>query len=180
MAFVYFGYFLAHLSLLYALIEERAQTPLEGTPGPDRYGYLFYMLYGTATADLIGWLAGRWGGRHLLAPRISPDLTRERALATLAWALFWCFALGWKLPQEQFSWVAMLWSAVLFGIMGPLGDLAMRYILRDLGLKPLAEGTDFIPYLALGHLNRLIFVAPLFFRVVHWFDRDLMKLPGAS
>ncbi len=64
----------------------------------------------------------------------------------------------------------MLLSTVLFGIVGPLGDLAMRYILRDLGLKVPLEGTDFIPYLALGHLNRLIFVAPLFFRLVHWFD----------
>jgi phosphatidate cytidylyltransferase len=180
MAFVYFGYFLAHLSLLYARIEVRATAPTEGTPIPDRYGYLFFMLYGTATADLIGWLAGRWVGRQPLAPRISPDLTRERALATLAWAFVWSLALGWKLPQPQFPWIAMLWSVLLFGIMGPLGDLAMRYILRDLGLKPLAEGTDFIPYLALGHLNRLIFVAPLFFRLVHWFDSDLMKPPGTS
>src|SRR5262249_39074439 len=41
MAFVYFGYFLAHLSLLASI------------PDPERvYPYLYFVLYGTATADL--------------------------------------------------------------------------------------------------------------------------------
>jgi predicted CDP-diglyceride synthetase/phosphatidate cytidylyltransferase len=87
----------------------------------------------------------------------------------------WSFTLGWSLPQPQFSWVAMLLSAILFGILGPLGELMMRYILHDLGLKAPVEGSDVIPYLALGHLHRLIFVAPLFLRLVHWFDPALFR-----
>src|SRR5262249_17209088 len=64
MAFVYFGFFLAHLSLL------------ASTPDPNRvYAYLFFLLYGTATADFAGWLAGRYFGRHPLAAHISPDWT---------------------------------------------------------------------------------------------------------
>jgi phosphatidate cytidylyltransferase len=175
MAFVYFGYFLAHLSLLYAVIENKAA--LIGSDEPARadglFGYVFFMLYGTATADLAGWLVGRWFGRHPLAPRIASDSTWERAVASLVWAFLWSFTLGWTLPQPQFSWIAMLLCTVLFGMMGPLGDLVMRYILRDLGLKTPAEGTDLIPYMVLGHLHRLIFVAPLFLRLVHWFDPGL-------
>jgi len=53
----------------------------------------------------------------------------------------------------------------------------MHYILRDLGLKPPAG--DYVPFVALGHLHRLIFVAPLFFRVVHWFVPNLLQ-PIAS
>jgi phosphatidate cytidylyltransferase len=158
MAFVYFGYFLAHLSLL------------AGAPAPAVYGYLLFMLYGTATADLAGWLAGRWIGRRPVAGHISPELTWEGAAAGLAWAVVWSATLGWwTFPRQPFLWIALPVSAVLFGIMGPLGELVMRYILRDLGLKVRLESpAGFAPYVALGHLHRLIFVAPLFFRLVHY------------
>jgi phosphatidate cytidylyltransferase len=179
MAFVYFGYFLAHLSLLCAVTEDAvlgAKVTLAYSGDP--YGYLFFLFYGTASADLAGRLVGRRLGGHPLAPRISGDMTWERAAASLAWGFLWSFTLGWTLPQPQFSWLAMLLSGVLFGILAPLGDLVMRYILRDLGLKGPVEGSDAIPYLALGHLNRLIFVAPLFVRLVHWFDPHLFRPLG--
>jgi phosphatidate cytidylyltransferase len=161
MAFVYFGYFLAHLSLL------------AGGRPPEVYGYLFFLLFGTATTELAGWLAGRRWGRHPVAPRISTEITWESASVALVWALLWSFSLGWTLPQREFGPVAMLLSTVLFGMLGPLGDLVMRYIWRDLGLKAQEEGTPVVPYLALNHLNRLIFVAPLFFRLVHFVDPEL-------
>lgn len=181
MGFVYFGYFLAHLSLL-ASIQD-----------PNRvYALLPFMLYGTATSALAGRLAARFLGAHPLLPHqavhgkatggaegesrsdrvLAPDLTREGVLASLAWAGIWCFGLGWLLPE--FPWPAMLLSAVVFGIMGPLGELVMRYILRDLGLRPAAESQVLLPQLALSHLNRLIFVAPLFFRLIHWFDPKVL------
>jgi phosphatidate cytidylyltransferase len=166
MAFVYFGFFLAHLSLL------------GSTPDPERvYAYLFFLLYGTATADFTGWLAGRYLGKHPLAAHISPDWTVERAAATLAWAALWSFGVGWWLPSP-FPWQAMLLATVLFGILGPLGELVMHYILRDLGLKPSA--TNYVPLFALGHVHRLIFVAPLFFRLVHWFEPKLLQLVSPS
>jgi phosphatidate cytidylyltransferase len=162
MAFVYFGYFLAHLSLLASIPDSHRVYP-----------YLYFVLYGTATADLAGLLAGRWFGRRHLLPRISPDLTRVGAAVSLAWAAVWSFGLGMLLPD--FPWPAMLLATALFGIMGPLGELVMRYILRDLGLRPPAETAGLVPYLALGHLNRLIFVAPLFFRLIHWFNPGVLQ-----
>lgn len=161
MAFVYFGFFLAHLSLLGAASVAAV------------YDYLLLLLYGTATADLAGWLAGRWLGRHPIAVRISSTITWESAGASLAWAALWSFTLGWTLPP--FSEMALLLATLILGIMGPLGDLVMRYIMRDLGLKPLPDSGDHAPYLALGHLYRLIFVAPLFFRLVHWFDPNVVQ-----
>src|SRR5207248_1201655 len=83
MAFVYFGYFLAHLSLL------------AGLPAPQVYAYLFFVLYGTATTDLASWLVGRWVGRHPVAFHIRADLTWEGLAASLAWAWLWSFLLGW-------------------------------------------------------------------------------------
>jgi phosphatidate cytidylyltransferase len=151
MAFVYFGYFLAHLSLLADL-------------GPaEVYGYVFFLIFGSLTTGLVLMLAGRWFGRHPVAPRISADVTWEGALAALGWALAWSFGLGWTLPH--FGIVARLITGLLFGVLGLLGDLVMRYILHDLSQKERNEGYD-IPLLALNHLYRLIFVAPLFFRLV--------------
>jgi phosphatidate cytidylyltransferase len=160
MAFVYFGYFLAHLSLL------------AGARVSAVYGLIFFLLFGTATAALAEGFVDRSWGRHPLAPRISADITWEGTAASFLWACLWSFSLGWTLPD--FPWPAMLLSAVLFGMLGPLGDLVMRYILRDLGLKS-PEGTAAeVPFLTLNHLNRLIFVAPLFFRIVHWFDPEVL------
>jgi phosphatidate cytidylyltransferase len=165
MAFVYFGFFLAHLSLL------------AGIPRADQvYSLVFFLVFGTATAGIAGQLVDHFLGRHAVAQRISPDKTWEGAAASLLWAGLWSFTLGWTLPP--FDWVAMLLSALLFGIMGPLGELVMRYILRDLGLHAGETASVYVPYLALGQLNRLIFVAPLFFRLIHWFDPNILASSG--
>jgi phosphatidate cytidylyltransferase len=151
MAFVYFGYFLAHLSLLADL-------------GPGEvYAYVFFLIFGSLTTGLVNTLVGRWRGRHPVAPRISTEVTWEGALAALVWALLWSFGVGWTLPQ--FTLVGMLLAGVLFGVLGLLGDLVMRYVLHDLSQQVREEGLD-VPLLALNHLYRLIFVAPLFFRLV--------------
>jgi phosphatidate cytidylyltransferase len=162
MAFVYFGFFLAHLSLLASI------------PAAHKvYAYLFFMLYGTATSDLAGWAVDHGLGRRPLLARIGSEMTLEGAAAGLAWACVWSFLLGQWLPAE-FGWPAMVGATFLFGIAGPLGELVMRYILHDLGLKAPADTSEFVPFLALDHLHRLIFVAPLFFRLVHWFDPQIL------
>jgi predicted CDP-diglyceride synthetase/phosphatidate cytidylyltransferase len=164
-SFVYFGFFLAHLSLLAAI-----PTPTKSYP------YLLYLLYGTATADLVGWVVDHWLGRHRLLARIGSSITLEGALAGLAWAFVWSFLLGQGLPAE-FTWLALALAAMVFGILGPLGELVMQYILHDLGLKTSGEGPGYVPSLALGHLHRLIFVAPIFFRLLHWFDPLVLQGP---
>jgi phosphatidate cytidylyltransferase len=158
MAFVYFGYFLAHLSLFPTIHQLVSEPPRE------IYGFLFFLIFGSATSDFFGSLVDHRYGRHPIAPRISTEKTWEGALATLLWAAAWCFSLGWTF--EKFDVVALLLAAAIFGLMGPLGDLVMRYILRDLARKTQEGETTQVGYLALNHLNRLIFVAPLFFRLV--------------
>ncbi len=159
MAFVYFGYFLAHLSLL------------AGAAAPAVYGYLYFLLLGTWTAEVVGWLAGRGPGRRPLAPRISTEITWQGTVGSVLWGFVWSFGLGWTLPQ--FGWWALVLAALLFGVVGPLGDLAMRYILHDFGLKEPEARTLVVPYRALEHFQRLVFVAPFFFRLVHLVHPDL-------
>ena len=56
----------------------------------------------------------------------------------------------------------------VFSVMGGLGELVMRYVLRDLRLREGDEGSPVDPALTLSHVNRLVFIAPLFFRLVHF------------
>jgi phosphatidate cytidylyltransferase len=151
MAFVYFGYFMAHLSLLADVGRDEV------------YSYVFYLTFGSLTTGLVNLLVGRWRGRHPVAPRISTDVTWEGALTALGWAVAWACGLGWTLPH--FGPAAMLLSGVLLGVLGLLGDLVMRYVLHD--LSPNARESSFdVPSLALNHVYRLVFVAPTFFRLV--------------
>jgi phosphatidate cytidylyltransferase len=166
-AFVYFGFFLAHLTLLSTQVSPE-----------DAYRYLPFLVYGVASAGLAGWAVDRWRGRHPVAARISSSITWEGAAASLLWAAAWSFTLGWwTFPASHLLWVALLASAMLLGPVGLLGDLALRYIERDLGATSEYEGGDFAPTVALEQLHRLLFVAPLFFRLVHWFILKVLASP---
>jgi phosphatidate cytidylyltransferase len=156
MAFVYFAYFLAHLSLLAGFFAL-----------PEVVGYVFFVTFGCGVTGLASDLADRALGRHPIAPGISPEKTWEGAVVALAVAFVWSFSLGWTFTD--FGWRPMLLSAVLFGVVGPVGDLVMRYAHRGLRLEGPAAVSAVDPAAALDHVSRLIFVAPLFFRVVHVF-----------
>jgi phosphatidate cytidylyltransferase len=157
MAFVYFSYFLAHLTMLAA------------TPGGEEeiVGFLFFLLFGSALVGAAGDLADRYLGRHPLAPGIGPEKTWEGAVVSLAISFLWCFSVGWAL--ESFPWPALLLSALVLWALGILGELVMRYALRDLRLAGPASPSPVDPVLALWQLSRLIFAAPVFFRLVHFF-----------
>jgi predicted CDP-diglyceride synthetase/phosphatidate cytidylyltransferase len=154
MAFVYFGYFLAHLNLLAGLF-----------PPAEVYGYVFFLLFGAGTTALAGDLADRRRGRRPIASRISSAKTWEGAAASLLWACVWSFGLGWTCGH--FTWLTMLLCVGIFGVMGPLGDLALGFVLRDTSLHATQEPAPALSSLTLNHLNRLVFVTPLFFRAVH-------------
>jgi phosphatidate cytidylyltransferase len=167
MGFVYFGFFLAHLSLL------------AGCPDPHVSRYLLFVVYGAASAGLAGRLVHRWLGRHPMLTRISKDTSWEGAGAACGWAFLWCFTLGWwTFPGHPSAWLILLVCGVLFGPVNLLGELALRYIERDFGVKPEYEGLDFSPSLTLDHLHRLLFTAPLFFRLLHWFLPELLMPAG--
>jgi phosphatidate cytidylyltransferase len=167
MGFVYFGFFLAHLSLLAA------------SSDPHVSRYLLFVIYGAASAGLAGRLVHRWYGKHPMLTRISKDTSWEGAGAASGWAFLWCFTLGWwTFSAHDSAWIILLVSGVLFGPVNLLGELALRYIERDFGVKPQYEGVDFSPSLTLDHLHRLLFTAPLFFRLLHWFLPELLKPTG--
>jgi phosphatidate cytidylyltransferase len=144
-AFLYLGWMFGHLGLL--------------ANATNAYGYLCFLIFATEVNDVAGFTFGKIFGRHPLRSEISPRKTWEGALGALAvsMALPWLLRFSFPLfgPRQLFL------TGLIAGIGGPLGDLSLSVIKRDLGAKDWGAA---IP----GHggvldrIDSLIFVAPLF------------------
>jgi phosphatidate cytidylyltransferase len=100
---------------------------------PDGTARVLAFMLGVVASDVGGYAAGVLGGRHPMAPSISPKKTWEGfvgslVLGTLVGALAVTYLLG-GLP----------WQGVLFGaaivVTATGGDLVESLIKRDLGVK---------------------------------------------
>jgi len=115
------------------------------------------------TSDAAQYLAGKILGRHKLAPRISPNKTREGlmggALITAGVAAAAAPVLTSLTPT-----VAALLGAALCGL-GLLGDLLVSTLKRDGGVK---DSGTLLPGQGglLDRCDSLLLTAPLYFYVV--------------
>ena len=145
LAFIYLGWMFSCLG------------SLANTPNP--YGYLCYLIFATEVNDVAGFTFGKIFGRHLLRSEISPRKTWEGALGALAVSLALPWMLRFSFPFFD-RWQLLL-AGLIVGIGGPLGDLSLSLLKRELGAK---DWGAVIP----GHggvldrIDSLIFVAPLF------------------
>jgi phosphatidate cytidylyltransferase len=147
-AFLYLGWMFGHLGFL-------ANTA-------NAYGYLCYLILATEVNDVAAFICGKMFGRHPLRSEISPRKTWEGALGALAVSMVLPWLLRFSFPF--FGPWQLLLTGLIVGIGGPLGDLSLSVIKRDLGTK---DGGAAIP----GHggildrIDSLIFVAPLFIQM---------------
>jgi phosphatidate cytidylyltransferase len=150
--FVYIGWMFGHLGFL--------------ANSNNAYGYLLYLLFAVELNDVVAFICGRLFGRKKLCCAISPGKTWEGALGALAVSMVLPWVLGFSFPH--FGTVQRLLTGLIVGIGGQLGDLSISVIKRDLGIKDMGAT---IP----GHggildrLDSLIYVAPLFLRMVNYF-----------
>jgi phosphatidate cytidylyltransferase len=130
------------------------------------YGYLLYLLFAVEVNDVAAFTFGKLLGRRRLCCQVSPGKTWEGALGALAVSMALPWVLGFSFPH--FGTAQRLLAGGIVGIGGQLGDLSISVIKRDLGIKDM--GTS-IP----GHggildrIDSLIYVAPLFLRMVNHF-----------
>lgn len=105
--------------------------------GTDGKAFLVLMLAIIWTTDSCALLVGKRIGRNKLWPKISPGKTWEGSLGGVAGALVitGVFALlfGRFFPTVQdWEWAVF---AILFSIVGQVGDLAESLLKRDVGVK---------------------------------------------
>jgi phosphatidate cytidylyltransferase len=162
MGFLYFGWFLGHLSYLANL--EYALP------------YLLFLTLAVALNDVAAFTTGKLFGRRSLVSRVSPRKTWGGAIGCVIVTALVVWALRSMLPR--FGTVQILLTALIVGIGGQLGDLVISFLKRDLGVKDL--GAVFPGHGGwLDRYDSLIFVSPLFFHMIaFYFERSIKLSPG--
>jgi phosphatidate cytidylyltransferase len=150
--FVYIGWMFGHLGFL--------------ANSTHAYGYLLYLILAVELNDVAGFTFGKVFGRRKLCCQVSPAKTWEGALGALAVSMALPWVLGFSFPH--FGATQRLLTGLIVGLGAQLGDLSISVIKRDLGIKDMGAS---IP----GHggildrIDSLIYVAPLFLRMVNHF-----------
>lgn len=121
--------------------------------------WLFFTLACTFSSDTGAFFAGRYLGRHKLAPKISPGKTVEGFLGGVVLSIGVAFFMNVFL-FKSFNWVEVLGIGSICGAIGPLGDLSESLLKRSAGVK---DSGRLIP----GHgglldrVDALLFTAPV-------------------
>ena len=151
--FIYFGWMFMHLGLL-------ANTA-------NALGYLLFLVFAVEVNDVAAFTFGRVFGKRKLRAQISPNKTLAGSAGALAVSLLMPWLLWFSFPH--FSPALLVLTGLVIGIGGQLGDLVISYIKRDIGIKDM--GTTIRGHGGiLDRIDSMIFVAPIFFHTVRWFD----------
>ncbi len=130
--------------------------------------YLLFLLFSVGVTDISAFTFGRLFGRHPLRSNVSPKKTWEGSIGALCVALSLPWLLQSTFPPKTPAIVFVLIGFII-GIGAQLGDLAISAIKRDLQVK---DTGDFIK----GHgglldrIDSLIFVSPLYFHCLNYFE----------
>ena len=150
--FIYFGWMFGHLSFL-------ANSDYS-------INYLLYLIFAVEINDISAYTFGKLFGRHKLRSQISPNKTIEGSIGALFVSM--CLPWAFRATFPEFGPLQLIWTGLIVGIGGQLGDLTISVIKRDMGIKDMGS---LIP----GHggildrIDSLIFVSPLFFHMTRYF-----------
>lgn len=153
LGFIYIGWMFGHLGFL--------------ADARQAYGYVLFVLFATEVNDIAAYTFGKLLGRHPLRSNISPRKTWEGSLGAAAVSMLVPWALRFSFPH--FSASELVVTGLIVGIGGQLGDLCISVIKRDVGVKDMGAALP-------GHggvldrIDSLIFVTPLFFHMVKYFN----------
>lgn len=118
-AILYIGWFPAHLALL--------------AHHPAGYAYLLFFLIGTEFHDASAYLCGKFFGKHRLIPNISPGKTIEGSMGAFVIICGYVWLMHTWVPG--FNLLLSVLSVLLLTVGGTMGDLAMSFFKRAMGIK---------------------------------------------
>lgn len=128
--------------------------------------YLIYIILLTELCDNVALAVSRLFGKKKLVDQITPNRTLEGVILSFAATLAAAYGLRILLsPDHQENWWIYGLTAAL---VGSTGDIILAVIRRDLGVKDygifiLGRGG------VLDRMDRLIFVAPIYFYLLRYF-----------
>ncbi|MGB5260283.1 MAG: phosphatidate cytidylyltransferase [Gammaproteobacteria bacterium] len=133
--------------------------------GPRLVLILLVMVW---LADSAAYFAGRFLGRHKLAPVISPGKTWEGVYGGLLASVLFAGAIAWLLLEASVLWTVKFMLVTLVAMLfSVVGDLLVSLFKRHSGIK---DSGSIIP----GHggifdrIDSLVAAAPLFLTGYRW------------
>jgi len=135
-------------------------------PFPERISTIIYLILLTQLGDIAQFMFGKALGKKKILPKISPNKTWMGFLGGIATTTLMGFFWGPKMTP--LTPILSLFSGLLIGVAGFLGDVTLSSLKRDLGIKDtslMLPGHGGI----LDRIDSLIFTAPLFFHFFNFF-----------
>jgi phosphatidate cytidylyltransferase len=155
---------------VYGLSHAPALLLLEFRNSAGRGAFLvFFLVMATAAAQIVQELASRWLRRRPVARRIDRSFSYRAFGAGVAAAALMGLLLFWITPFKAGQAMVM---AAIAGAAGTLGELVMRALKKDAGVRWWGNTASVTG--AVGLLDRvapLCFAAPVFFHSVRWYFR---------
>ena len=152
---VWVGWMLSYLTLIRSTSLPGITPPIAGTSTPE--WLVVFVVGATWWSDTGALFAGKFFGRHKMAPNISPAKTWEGSFGGLVFSAIWGVAFGHWIHLDPGHAIIL---SLLCGVFGQLGDLCESALKRDLGLKDL--GVVFPGHGGvLDRVDSLLFAAPL-------------------
>jgi len=128
----------AYVGLLFSFFLRLRHVSLSSLEGiaegrwRDRMGAILLVVVAVWSTDGAAQIFGRLWGKRKLSPHISPNKTREGALAGLAAAVVMTVVMGLILHLPPLHMVVL---GLVMGVFGELGDLCKSQLKRELGIK---------------------------------------------
>jgi phosphatidate cytidylyltransferase len=140
LGFIYIGWLPCHLILLRELVPPGFTAHVNPLLQPG-LAYVWACLFIVFATDVFAYYGGKFFGKHLLYPQVSPKKTVEGAICGFVGAIFWAtFVVYFSdkiFPDHPFQF--KLWQAPLMGAVvsvgAQLGDLCESLLKRDAGMK---------------------------------------------
>lgn len=91
--------------------------------------FLFVLIW---SSDSFAYFSGRFFGKHLMAPTISPKKTWEGFFGGVLLTLVLAYFIELNFPEMRGNWIVV---GLLVAVFAPLGDLVESQLKRNFGVK---------------------------------------------
>lgn len=107
--------------------------------GPHPVSQIMFLVILIAGNDIAAYFVGRSLGRRPLAPKVSPGKTVEGFVGGLIIGVIIAAVLAVFPPWEEIGVTRAIVTALIVGLISPIGDLAESMVKRALGVKDMGS-----------------------------------------
>lgn len=107
--------------------------------GPHPVSQIMFLVILIAGNDIAAYFVGRSLGRRPLAPKVSPGKTVEGFVGGLIIGIIIAAVLAVFPPWEEIGVTRAIVTALIVGLISPIGDLAESMVKRALGVKDMGS-----------------------------------------